>query len=94
MGVARKAGGRTPGFVDSILALVDQFYEGVVQNVTAWQPPAPKRQPTAAPEPSDDSDVITARAPELNEAAPLIPPRVIKVAPETNDRPVTEIDGQ
>jgi hypothetical protein len=43
MGVGRKAGTRSPGFVDTVLALVDEFYGCIVQNVTPWQAPAPKR---------------------------------------------------
>ncbi len=47
MGIGRKAGTRSPGFVDTVLALLDEFYEAVVQNIRPWQAPAPKRQ--AAP---------------------------------------------
>ena len=48
MGVARKAGSRSPGFVDSVLGLVDEFYGCIVQNVTPWQAPAPKRHAPGA----------------------------------------------
>ena len=42
----RKASGHKPGFVDGYMGLLFQFYEEVVQNLTAWQPPAPKRKAT------------------------------------------------
>jgi hypothetical protein len=42
MGVGRKAGTRSPGFIDSFLGLLTDFYAGVVQNITAWQPKAPQ----------------------------------------------------
>lgn len=42
MGVGRKAGGRSPGFIDTVLGLLTSFYESVVQNISPWQPKAPK----------------------------------------------------
>ncbi len=45
MGVGRKAGTKSAGFVDSVLALIDEFYELIVQNIATWQPPAPRKQP-------------------------------------------------
>ncbi len=42
MGTARKAGKK--GFIDSVLSLVTDFYESVVQNLSPWTPPAPKIQ--------------------------------------------------
>jgi hypothetical protein len=42
MGASRKTTGRKPGFIDSILSLIDNFYGSVVQNVTPWVPKAPK----------------------------------------------------
>lgn len=48
MGVGRKAGGRSPGFIDTVLGLLTSFYESVVQDISPWQPKAPKlkREPT------------------------------------------------
>jgi hypothetical protein len=58
----RKHRARRPGFIDGYMDLVADFYENVVQSVTPWQPPAPKRrtietsEPTSEPEPtSEDS---------------------------------------
>lgn len=40
----RKASSRRVGFVDGYMGLVADFYENVVQHLTPWQPPAPKRK--------------------------------------------------
>jgi hypothetical protein len=50
MGVGRKAGTKSAGFVDTVLALIDEFYELIVQNIATWQPPAPRKQATPVPE--------------------------------------------
>lgn len=42
MGKGRKSGTKSPGFITTVLGLIDGFYENVVQNLAAWQPPAPK----------------------------------------------------
>lgn len=42
MGMPRKAGGKNPGFIDTVLDLIDSFYGEVVQTITPWVPPAPK----------------------------------------------------
>ena len=54
----RRASSRKPGFVDGYMALLAEFYEGVVQDLTAWQPSAPKRKvaPVEADEPEAKSD--------------------------------------
>lgn len=44
----RKTTGRTKGFVDGYMGLVADFYEDVVQHLTSWQQPAPKRKQTEA----------------------------------------------
>lgn len=55
MGANRRKGGRNPGFIDSVLALIEDFYGSVVQDITPWTPKAPKisRSPDA-PSPSSD----------------------------------------
>lgn len=42
MGMSRKSGARSPGFIDAFLKLLNTFYGEVVQNISAWHPPAPK----------------------------------------------------
>jgi hypothetical protein len=42
MGLARKAGTKSLGFIDSVSKLLDAFYIGVVQNLKPWRPPAPR----------------------------------------------------
>lgn len=42
MGMNRTVGGKRVGFVESVLGLINTFYEQVLQSVTPWQPSAPK----------------------------------------------------
>lgn len=42
MGRGRTTGKKNPGFIDSVLELINDFYGRVVQNLTPWTPPAPK----------------------------------------------------
>jgi len=42
MGKGRKTGQRNPGFITTILNLIDKFYEDIVQDIKPWQPPTPK----------------------------------------------------
>jgi hypothetical protein len=42
MGGARKTGRKASGFIDSVLGLITDFYEMVVQDLTPWTPTAPK----------------------------------------------------
>ena len=42
MGKGRKTGTKNTDFISSVLKLIDDFYGTVVQNITPWQPPAPK----------------------------------------------------
>jgi hypothetical protein len=53
MGAGRKTGTRSPGFISTVLSLVERFYGEVVQQITPWQAPAPKlkqAKPVAEPE--------------------------------------------
>ena len=52
----RRSTARKPGFVDGYMALLTELYEGVVQNLTAWQPPAPKRKAPVEATEQDPSD--------------------------------------
>lgn len=60
VGTNRKAGGKSPGFIDSVLTGIDDFYGNVVQNVTPWVAPAPKLQRPAR---RDDADADTTGEP-------------------------------
>lgn len=53
--MGRTTGPRAPGFISSVLALVNEFYGGVVQEVAPWRPPAPKLTRTATPAPTEDA---------------------------------------
>jgi hypothetical protein len=54
MGMGRSAGQRSPGFITSVLGLVNEFYGRVVQEVAPWQPPAPKLTRPTTPAPTED----------------------------------------
>jgi hypothetical protein len=52
MGLARKDGRKSAGFIDSILSLITDFYGTVIQDLSPWTPKAPKMtQPTPPVEP-------------------------------------------
>ncbi|MGI8939312.1 MAG: hypothetical protein ACR2JF_14095 [Iamia sp.] len=55
MGMSRKTGTRTSGFIDSVTGLIEGFYGAIVQSVTPWAPKAPKITAPAAP-PASDAD--------------------------------------
>ena len=56
MGMGRKTGTRSPGFIDTVLGLIEDFYGDVVQQITPWQAPAPKlRQPKPAVQGPDEA---------------------------------------
>lgn len=42
MGVHRKAGGKSPGFVDSVVRNIESLYDLVVQRLVPWTPKAPQ----------------------------------------------------
>ncbi len=57
MGLKRGKGRRS--FIDSVLATIDEFYSEVVQQLSEWQPKAPKLQrppqePATPPSPADE----------------------------------------
>ena len=54
MGPARATGHRSPGFITTVLRLINGFYGDVVQEVTAWRPPAPKLTRPTTPAPTED----------------------------------------
>lgn len=49
MGVARKTGRTSQGFIDSVLGLITDFYEGLVQDLVVWSPKAPRVVRAKAP---------------------------------------------
>jgi hypothetical protein len=42
MGLGRSIGKKSPGFITSVLGLINSFYGDVVQHISPWQPSAPK----------------------------------------------------
>lgn len=72
MGAGRKTGKKSPGFIDSILGLIDSFYESVVQTLTPWTPKAPQiTAPKASPASVDNHEDET-----VNSAAPVVTSQV------------------
>ena len=65
-GAGRKAGKGERSFVDSVLTLIADFYEAVVQEIEEWRPPAPKlRRPTG-----EGQEVVEERAEETTDLPP------------------------
>ncbi|HEU4320941.1 MAG TPA: stress response protein [Acidimicrobiia bacterium] len=65
MGQGRATSGRSPGFIATVLSVVNDFYAGVVQEIVPWQPPAPKFAKPAAPAPTEDERVEVRDDPEV-----------------------------
>lgn len=63
MGMPRKSGGKNPGFIDTVLGLIDSFYGEVVQTITPWVPPAPKiKRPAQLSQDADGTEQEDASA--------------------------------
>lgn len=62
MGAARKAGGKTAGFVDSVVGALDAFYGTTVQGITAWTPTAPKLLQRPPQDPDSPKEVVDSKA--------------------------------
>lgn len=58
MGLSRKARARHPGFIESVLSLINSFYGDVVQHITPWQPPTPKLETAQVVVIPDDPSAI------------------------------------
>jgi hypothetical protein len=84
MGAGRKST-RKPGFIDSVLNLVETFYGSVVQSITPWAPKAPKisAPPSMAASVDDDHDVPSERPirPTWSPPEPAISP--VHASPST-----------
>lgn len=52
----RRNGGKSPGFIESVNAAFDEFYELVVQRIDAWTEPAPKIRTIDLDEPFSGSN--------------------------------------
>jgi len=71
-----KRGQGTSSFVATILALVNRFYEGVVQNLKIWVPPAPKVNPsgqTAPDEGNEDGHKVEISSNPPSDSVPMTP---------------------
>lgn len=84
MGAGRKTGRKSPGFIDSILNVVDSFYGSVVQTITPWAPKAPKisAQPSMPASVDDDHEPIDNPPPTSQEPPIAQPIAMPPVQPE------------
>lgn len=57
MSTARRPTSRQKGFIGGVLDLIESFYETVVQQITPWQRPAPKRKQPPSKSPSEEEIV-------------------------------------
>lgn len=55
MGMGRKTGRQNPGFITSVMALIETFYGDVVQHLQPWQPTAPQMK--RAGQTTDEAEV-------------------------------------
>jgi hypothetical protein len=66
MGQNRKDGGRSPGFIESTTAAIDDFYSTVVQQIVPWTAKPP--QARAATRPADKVTEPIEDTEDLHEA--------------------------
>jgi hypothetical protein len=72
MGMGRGAAKKTPGFITSVLQLINTFYGAVVQDVVPWQPAAAKLP--VPPTPGEDVVAPAVRPdPQTFYAIPWLP---------------------
>lgn len=99
MGQSRKDGGRSPGFIQSVMRLVQSFYGTVLQQVTPWVSQAPQSRSGGQPaelkhEPIKDEEeldeAITAARDEVAEKTGDAPPHAAPTASEPEDVPVVD----
>jgi hypothetical protein len=59
MGMGRSTGQRSPGFITTVLSILNDFYGNVMQEITPWQPSAPKlTKPMVLASPEDEREEI------------------------------------
>lgn len=95
MGLSRKSGGKSPGFVESVTRLLDRFYGDIVQGLVPWVPRAPvrkQRKPVDVERPSeivdsrsDAEDAIDSAVQTARTEVGVIPP--IRFLNESTNKP-------
>ena len=86
LGMNRKAG-RKPGFVQSINDAIESFYGGLLQNLVAYQPRAPRLTHRSQPDQADDSTGKTQdTAKPLDDPSHELIPEIQDLTP-TGDSP-------
>ncbi len=61
MGLGRRSGRKSESFVESVLHLIDGFYESVVQEIEEWRPPTPRRK--QLPEEAEKIEAVSTPTP-------------------------------
>ena len=72
MAMGRSTGQRSPGFITTVLGLVNDFYGNVVQEITPWQPPAPKLTKLIVPAATEDERPEVRDDPEVFSFPPVM----------------------
>lgn len=75
-------------FVGSVLKLVEDFYESVVQNIRPWTPPAPSVKPKSTLETGPDEDGISGELPLKSAPLGKASASMHTVDPEPDEEPI------
>lgn len=86
-GTARIAGGKTAGFVDSVINLLDRFYGTVVQGITPWVPKAPRLPEKTIPTSEAVPEVADSRAEVEKAVAEAVEVAAAEVWPSVTEQP-------
>lgn len=70
MSTARRPTSRQSGFIGGLLQLIENFYEDIVQQITPWQPPAPKRKQPQPTPPTEEEIVESIEEGTSSESPP------------------------
>ncbi|SDN55804.1 hypothetical protein [Allokutzneria albata] len=78
---AKRGSGRG-AFIDSVLSAINEFYEGVVQNLKPWaaHPPRIRHEESFAP-PAEVPVALVSTAPSSQDGADVVPPDGAEAAP-------------
>jgi hypothetical protein len=96
MGLARKGGRKTGGFIESVLALVTDFYGTVVQELTPWTPSAPRLAQRTQDESGGHDAEPPSSPPVLSDAESAQAPSGLVSSPEEElaDQSITTTKSQ
>lgn len=78
MGRNRKDGGRSPGFVESVTGLVDEFYANVAQQIVPWTARPPQARPGGRGPDSGERSGVADEDDENTVIAPVRPAATVE----------------